>query len=437
MPSKRKLFVHIGPPKTGSTSIQHMLHVLSPSLEQCGMHVVVASADHGNHGHLIGRMTEPPTIDRPCRDPIYQWRYVLDELARCRAERFVLSSERCIEPEHRRGVIRRLNWLQSEADIEVEIVGFVRSQWQWAESYWCMRVSCGLELRRFEECLPGWFTDMQGDYYELDYNRLFAPWRESFGKVTVRALGASQMPQVLLVNFLGLIGVHDERLFRATTRLRLQNARLGAKNLEIRRLVAVTLAKEGVEKRRRASAVYGLDLKGVLQEDWPFAGWTREQVLAVNDDTAEPNARFARDYGIDDRGVLFRDELPQNFDERGRAASWDDLSVVEQRAARERVMRTLKLDIHSGLRSGTRVARPPGIPPRRKSLGPARWLAMMAWRRGKALVAHVWRLTRAMSQIRLSRQGLLFLRWVRWEAYEFWRRELGVFRSRLRRGSTS
>ena len=401
------------------------------------MHVVVASADHGNHGQLIGRMTEPSTIDKPCCDPIYQWRYVLDELVRCRAERFVLSSERCIEPEHRRGVIRRLGWLQSEADIEVEVIGFVRSQWQWAESYWCMRVSCGLELRRFEECQPGWFADMQADYYELDYNRLFAPWCEGFGMVTVRALEASQMPQVLLANFLSLIGVHDERLFQATTKLRLQNARLGAKNLEIRRLVALALAREGVEMKRRASAVYGLDLSGVLQEDWPFAGWTRDQALAINDDTAEPNVRFARDYGIDDSGTIFRDELPQDFDERGRPASWEDLSVVEQRAARERVMGTLDLDIDSGLRSGNRLGRPPGLPPRRKSLGPARWLAMMAWRRGKSLVAHVWRLTRATLQIRLSRQGLLFVRWVGWEAYEFWRREVGAFRSRLRRGFTS
>ena len=398
------------------------------------MHVVVASAELGSHGHLIGRMTEPPTPGKPGCSPIYQWRYVLDELARCTAERFVLSSERCIEPEHRRGVIRRLSWLQSEADTEIEVVGFVRSQWQWAESYWCMRVACGLELRRFEESLPGWFADMRVDYYDLDYNRLFAPWCESFGKVTVRPLEAGHMPQALLVNFLSLIGVHDERLFRATTKLRLQNARLGAKNLEIRRLVAVMLANEGVEQRRRASAVYGLDLRGVLQEDWPFAGWTREQVLAINDDTAEPNGRFARDYGIDDSGILFRDELPQDFDNRRRTAAWEDLTVDEQRAARERVIRTLNLDIHSGLRSGTGVAGLPGLPPRRKSLGPARWLAMMTWRRGKSLVAHVWRLTRAMAQIRLSRQGLLFLRWARWEAYEFWRREVGAFCSRLRRG---
>ena len=37
------------------------------------------------------------------------------------------------------------------------------------------------------------------------------------------------------------------------------------------------------------------------------------------DDEAESNARFARDYGIDDDGVLFRDELPGGFDEKGRA----------------------------------------------------------------------------------------------------------------------
>lgn len=358
------------------------------------MHVVVASGDHGNHWHLIGGVTEVPTLHEPCSNPVYQWRYVRDELVRCSAERFVLSSERCAIPDARRGVIRQLRSLRSEADIEIEVVGLVRPQWQWAESYWCQSVASGVELRRFEECEVGWFADRRLDYNELDYNQLFEPWRDNFGKVTVRPLETSQLPQGLLVRFLGLIGIHDERLFRAATRLRVRNPRLGAKDLEIRRLVGVALARHGVDPTRRASLVDRLSFTSVLREDWPFAGWTREQALAFNDLTAESNARFARDYGIDDGGVLFRDELPQDFDRRGRPASWDDLSIVEQRAVRQHVIRELDIDIgtENGRPGGNRVIRPPsGLPIRRKPIRLARWLALDLWNRGKLLVAHAWR----------------------------------------------
>ena len=433
MRDERKLFVHIGPPKTGSSSIQHMLHVLAPSLEQCGVHVVVASSEHGHHWTLIGGVTDPPRLDMPCSNPVYHWRYVLDELVRCTAERFVLSSERCAIPDARRGVIRRLSLLQSEADVEVEVVGFVRPQWQWAESYWCQSVASGVELRRFEECVGGWFADKRMDYNELDYNEMFGPWRDSFSAVTVCPLEKSRLPRGLLVQFLSLIGIHDERLARATTRLRRENTRLGAKDLEIRRMVSVALARKGVERRRRTSAVYGLDLTGVVQEDWPFAGWTREQAMAFDDHMAESNARFARDYGIDNDGLLFRDDFPQDFDKRGRLASWESLSVVERRDVRQHVIRALDVDLEKGWRGGSQVTRSRGLRPPRKSIRLARRLLSEIWKRGKSVVGHAWRLTRAMAQIRLSRKGLLFARWVRWEVFEFWRQQFGSLRWFFRR----
>lgn len=176
------------------------------------------------------------------------------------------------------------------------------------------------------------------------------------------------------------------------TRLRRQNLRLGAKDIEIRRMASLALARQGVEPRQRASAVDGLDLTGAVQEDWPFAGWTREQALAFDDHMAESNARFARDYGIDDDGVLFRDELPRDFDDRGRPASWEGLSVAERKAARDRVIRELNVDIENGSGGGGRVILA-GSAPRRTSVGLARRWALEIWKRGRQLAGHarVWR----------------------------------------------
>ena len=259
---RRKLFVHIGLAKTGSTSIQHMMHVFAPSLEQRGVHVVVASSDHGNHWRIVRNeiQTGEHTQNSLHADRLFRWRCVDHEVKRCRARRFVMSSEWFSRQDARKRSIRRLKSLESEANVEVEVVAYVRPQWSWAESRWCESVKSGSELRRFDDCMEEWSVSGQ-----LDYNVEFRPWRDRFANVTVRPLTRSQMPEGLLGNFLGIIGVHDERLIDAASRLPRQNPRLGAKDIEIRRIVALALARRGVEESQRPAVMRGLgDLTHVV-----------------------------------------------------------------------------------------------------------------------------------------------------------------------------
>ena len=240
------------------------------------------------------------------------------------------------------------------------------------------------------------------------------------------------MPEGLLGNFLGIIGVHDERLIDAAIRLPRQNPRLGAKDIEIRRIVALALARRGVEESQRPAVMRGLgDLTHVVGQDWPFAGLTSEQVSAYSDHFAEPNARLARDYGIDHNGVLFQDEVPADWRRRGRAASWDDFGVDERRAVRQHVSQMIGIDIEDGWRGGQGPLLPPmGLPNLRSNPVGAVGAPLLSRTRGrvKSVVGHALRLARAVTQIRLSREGFLFARWVRWEVYEFWRRAHGALR---------
>ncbi|MDE0421603.1 MAG: hypothetical protein OXK76_12055 [Gammaproteobacteria bacterium] len=264
----------------------------------------------------------------------------------------------------------------------------------------------------------------------MDYNEVFGPWRDSFGKVAVHPLQTNQHRESLLVHFLSQMGIHDERLFRAATRLRRENSRLGAKDVEIRRMVGVELACRGVEQWQRHIVMRRLgDLTKILHDDWPFAGLTRDEVSAFNGHFAESNARFARDYGIDNNRILFRDDLPPDFDKRGRPASWEDFSDLERRAVRRHVSRTVGIDIENANHSGRRLT-PPRLDllsRRRNSVGMA--FLLRTWRRGTLVLGHAMRLTRALAQIRLSKEGVVFFaRWVRWEGHEFWRRRLGALR---------
>ena len=422
---KRTLFVHIGPPKTGTTSIQNVLHTLAPSLEQCGVHVVVASSENGHHWNLVGRDIERQhhgVQNTRYRDRLYRWSYVLHEIVRCDAERFAMSSERFASADARRGGIRQLRSLGSSADIDVRIVGYVRPQWQWAESLWYESVRSGVELRPFEECIEGWFADQR-----LDFNDVFLPWLDAFGEVAVSPFETGRMPRGLLVHFLRLLGIDDERLFRAAARLPLRNPRLGAKEVEVRRMVGVALASHGVEEWRRPTVMRQLgDLARLFEQDWAFAGMRREQVSRFDAYFAESNARFAEDYGIDADGVLFHDEIPGDFDERGRPASWDDLSGMERRDVKRHVRRSLGIDIEGAGRDGNpvvvAVAKPVNT---QDSAFGFPWLS----RKGRQMRLFLWhalRLTRGLGQIRLSTNGILFVRWVRWEVYEFWRRRLGA-----------
>ena len=413
--AKRKLIVHVGPPKTGSASIQWMLHHLSPSLEQLDVHVVAAESLRGDHRRLTGMGTGPGTVED-------RWRAVHDEVSRCAASRFVMSSEFFSLPGNRSEAVERFVQLRDTANLDMEIVACVRPQWQWLESSWCERIKDGTASPPFAQ----WVEEMLDDH-RLDYARVLDPWKEAVGQVTVVRLERSRLPDGLLPRFLHVLGVDDPRIVAAAARLPRLNSRLGAKLLEVRRLINVALRRQGLDDRQRALAAARLGgLARLLPGDRPFAGLTHEEIRRIGCRCAARNARFARDYGIDGGGALFRDPPTDGY-ARPERASWDDLGSEEKRAVTAFMRRRFGLELPAGARV-RRSMRQQGDgatldevqvairPPARKTL--------RQWTR--AVVTSGVELLGGVRQTRLSLRGLLILRWLRWRVRSLRRRARGA-----------
>ena len=330
-PGRRTLLVHIGLPKTGSTSIQRMLRVLARPLRRRGIHVPGAGRNaDGAHWNLVHEYMG----NRKYEARRGGWAELSRELRESRsARRFVISAEAFSMRRAEDAAIPRIASLAGAADLDVEIVAYVRPQHRFIESDYSD--SCkGFEMRPFEA-----FLEARLDHSRYDYNECFRPWRKAFGnRLGVYPLEAAHMPAGLLPHFLAVLGVPELSSRVALPRL---NRRLGARQLEVARLVSVALHDEMLD-RETASRLLGNVLRGVarrLTHDAPFVGLDPEQRRAVAERFAESNARFARDYGIDGDGVLFRSPAVVEG-ERGNRARWEDFTDQERRTV-TRIVRDL------------------------------------------------------------------------------------------------
>ncbi len=299
--SKRTLFVHVGLPKAGSSSIQSMLADWALPLEHRGVHVPVSGRTLGGGARLYrmsgGRLVPAPGV----------WTDLLRELTDCAVQRFAISWEGFTHglstPSYARNCAADVAALASSAGVDVQVVGYVRPQYQRVESEYAQKVKMGRETRPFDAVVEEYAGGER-----LDYNRIFAPWRAAFGqRVRVRPLQCERMPDGLLADFLGVIGAAD--LAGAAASRPPRNRRLGAKHLEALRLVAAALiAARNPEPQQLALELEGLrwQVPALLDGDVPFAGLDHGQVEALSNRFAESNAKLARDYAVDSQGVLFR-----------------------------------------------------------------------------------------------------------------------------------
>ena len=336
---RRTLVVHVGATKTGSTSIQHMLGSLSGALELAGIHVPVAARSHnGNHWNLA-------YLDK-CIDgydpDLGGWADLAEELRRCAARRFVVSSELFTNGCRGRGYTARVAALARDLALDIEIVGYVRPQYQRLEALYAQRVNSGHASPPFEMAA----STCQDDP-ELDYNVIFQPWLETFGnRLTVYPLEVAERAGGLLTHFLGVLGAGE--LAAAAAGLPRRKERPGAKCLEVLRRAGITLAHRMVDLRTRTHLLWRLrrDVPAMLAGDAPFAGLSHTHIDAVTEKFAESNARFARRCGIDADGNLFRETGPDALVRPNRGA-WTDLSVSEAVQVLELVRDAAGVDIAS------------------------------------------------------------------------------------------
>ena len=336
---RRKLVVHIGTVKTGSTSIQEVLHRLPLALEREGVHVPVAATWRGCAKNLDG-----------AHHPILGgWEDMLYEVRRSAARLCVISNENFTWHREALETARRIEALARAARRDVKVVGYVRPQHQFVESLYVQNVRDGEALGPFETQLRTML-----DHSHADYETRFGPWREVFGeRLAVYPLEATRNRGGLLSHFLSLLGA--DSIAPAAAALPRANVRLGAKHVEVVRLTR--LALEGrVPDQKTQFALERVQQRTprLLNGDRPFRGLSSSQAQTVMERFAVSNARFARDYGIDTGGVLFRESALDTAD-RPCSAKWEDLGAAERRRVREFVFEEVGVDLALAADGGSAV----------------------------------------------------------------------------------
>lgn len=186
----RKLVLHVGAPKTGSTYLQRRLRANAQLLREHGIYVPVLPAVAkmaGNAKLLATVLSEAPSlsflrnfpeIDTAALDPAD----VLAELlADWRADReiAILSAEN-FRPQHA-ATLRRL----IPSDVECTVLLFVRRQDRWIESYHNQLIKTDdlyVDLSSFVTML----CETDGERFcRPDWLAHHAAWREAFGNCNV------------------------------------------------------------------------------------------------------------------------------------------------------------------------------------------------------------------------------------------------------------
>ena len=335
---RRRLVVHAGTPKTGSTTLQRALAALDPHLRERGIHVPAAARDEpglARHANLLRRLSGYRYAPEKG-----EWRALVEEVRASDARVFVISDE-AFGQRPPSGIHRAIAELAARCGLEVDVVAYVRPQCQYLESLYAQDVKGGFVEKPF-----GMYT---GDAFAmrpvarhpwLDYGRAFAPWRAAFGdRVAVTPFEPSRLPGGLVAHFLGLLGCGE--LAGAVPDIR-ANTRIGAKELEVHRLTTMALRRAG-----RREPWWDLErlhgLRELVAGDRAFAGLSAVRAQDLMERFGAANAAFARDWGISAEGVLFEDS-PVDGLARPNIARWGDLTSHERAAVREYVREVVGVD---------------------------------------------------------------------------------------------
>ena len=166
----RRLFLHIGIHKTGSTAVQRFLANSENLLLEHDV-LYPRSGRPARQAIADGQHLLIPELRRAGRSGTRAWDSLATELEEADQGTVVISSENfdlLSEPEQIADLRGRL------AGFEVSVVAYLRRQDEFLHSYYCLDVLFHGEMRGFDEYRHAPKT-------EPDYERLLAPWEQAFG----------------------------------------------------------------------------------------------------------------------------------------------------------------------------------------------------------------------------------------------------------------
>lgn len=298
----RRLFIHIGAPKTGSTAIQHFLASEREALLRHGI-LYPAAATIGQAHHVIGAAVFPGRASRlggVPRDAAFE-QAVADvhaEIATHRPETLILSTEYLwgvLSPND----IRRL--LAAFRGWEVHVVAYLRRQDLLAQSLFMQAVKRG-HAGGFAEWLERAEADSKAPF---DFFRVLRNWSDHGARIIVRVYEKGSIGPDVRADFLATVGANAAIAPPAENRA--VNTTPDATTVELLRLVNREIADPDLAQRLRRRIMRNSPSRALFA---PLPYLDREEAERFMARFAEGNRRVAQDFLGRADGVLFRDPLP-------------------------------------------------------------------------------------------------------------------------------
>ncbi len=178
---KKKVYLHIGIGKTGTSSIQNMLVSNYEKLLQQGVLIPKSGLKYGMAHHGLANLQE----DEFSKDTKEIYNALVDEIDSSSADKVIISSELFSYVKH--GYIKQIHEFLKKYD--VTIVFYVREQVKLFESGFLQNLKAGneqLKQNNLGKVIYN-FKDFCSNLEKKDFNYLIKPWEETFSSKNIKA----------------------------------------------------------------------------------------------------------------------------------------------------------------------------------------------------------------------------------------------------------
>jgi hypothetical protein len=297
------LYLHIGYPKTGSSSIQVFLRDNAPTLRELGYYVpLVGQGRVGGHHALVRTLCGLPV---PPRQAVHE-QTVLTELAAAADRSVLISSEMLTGILRNRDIAHHLLSKLCASHSKIVLVMYVRNQPQFVNSAYGQ----GVKSFRRDDDFQAYFSRVLEHIEEHSYN----PWpclaRELGVELRARPFNKAVRAQGVISDYLGAVDlpaapslVQPARINESATPFSVEAARIlldgipgGLNGLTFLQATRCKLALERAVRQLgvKEPGYCGLDIPSARQLETSFA---------------RANERFARDVWGAPWHEIFRDDL--------------------------------------------------------------------------------------------------------------------------------
>ncbi len=301
------IYLHIGPPKTGTTTIQNFLGNNRAALEAHN----ICFPDLGHkyrgmncfrNGHFLVKWTPYEGQE------ISHFEEGFDKL-QALAERFgsiILSDEGLWKDgAHMEGFWTKLSEELKKRQMDLRVIVYLRRQDLWIQSFYAQKIKAGRTSLNFEDYLGS----LKKDFYPMDYCAYMDMLSDLFGKeaLIIRIMEKAQFhgpEHSLISDFLDIFGLTLSDGF--TLEEEVSNVKFNGTYLELKRMLNNLPWFQGNKSEAFIGALTRVQALNPFQYDLGrHSFFSPGHQKLFRDSFAESNSRLAREYLGRGDGVLF------------------------------------------------------------------------------------------------------------------------------------